>query len=199
MEETFYKKLADKLEEYKDRKYQIELVEDLQANNGVRMLPEMHLYDNIIIKGLDLKRGLNSKDYSVCNDIEDMGFVSYIPLYLSDPNNFRNKEMAEEKLQQEFKNVIFRAYCMFRTGYKLFVYDRFGKPVFEYDNSYNFNHVCVFETLMQPPPVFKSFSKTEIYTEWISKHTFSTWKMVDMDNWMKGNPYFNVEQNDAKK
>jgi hypothetical protein len=195
-EDTFHAKLVNKLEEFKSRKFEIELVEDVKANNGVRLLPEMHLYDSIIIKGLTLGRDLDSKNYSVCNDIEDMGFVSYIPLYLSDPNNFKNKEGAEEKLQLEFKNVIFRAYCMFKTGYKLFIYDRFGKKVIDYDNNiYNYNHVCVFETLMQTPPAFNSFSKTETYTEWISKHTFTTWKMIDMDNWMKGNPYFKNSQN----
>jgi hypothetical protein len=79
---------------------------------------------------------------------------------------------------------------MFKTGLKVFVYDKFGNKIFDYTNEYNFNHVCVFETLMLPPPVFKSFSHVETYTEWIAKHTFGVWKMIDMDNWMKGNPYF---------
>lgn len=67
----------------------------------------MHLYDNIIIKGIkaDRKANLNEKNYSICNDIETMGFISYIPLSLSDPKNFINKEKAEELLQQEFKTV----------------------------------------------------------------------------------------------
>jgi hypothetical protein len=98
--------------------------------------------------------------------------------------------MGEQILSQEFKNVIFRSYIMFKTGYKFFQYDRFGKKLYEYSKDYNYNHVCIFETQMLPPTQFKSFSKTETYTEWLSKHTFSTWKMIDMDNWMKGNPYF---------
>jgi len=24
--------------------------------------------------------------------------------------------------------------------------------------------------------------------EWVQKHTFGTWKMVDLDNWLVGNP-----------
>lgn len=24
--------------------------------------------------------------------------------------------------------------------------------------------------------------------EWVSKHTFTTWKIVDLDNWLVGNP-----------
>jgi hypothetical protein len=86
---------------------------------------------------------------------------------------------------------------MFKSGYKLFVYDKFGKRLFEYDDNYNFNHVCIFETDMIEPPKFKSFSKLETYSEWISKHSFSTWKMIDMDNYMKGNPYF-IKNNNKK-
>lgn len=152
----------------------------------------MHLYDSILIKGLTSDRLKNGKesDYSVCNDIDEMGFVSYIPHNVTNPNNFLTKEQGEEHLNKEFKNVMFRAYCMFKSGLKLFVNDRFNNKVFDYNNEYTFNHVAVFECAMIPPPPFKSFSKTETYTEWIAKHSFGVWKMIDMDNWMKGNPYF---------
>jgi len=87
--------------------YQMELVEDMKAENSSRINPELHLYDCIVIKGLSIERKKNmaESNYSVCNDIEDMGFISYIPNYLSDPMNFKNKEIAEEKLKLEFKNV----------------------------------------------------------------------------------------------
>jgi len=196
-EPKFYEKLKNKLEEYKLRKYTIEVVEDMKANNGYRLFPEMHLYDCVVIKGLfiDREKNMGENDYSVCNDIEDMGFVSYIPNYLSDPNNFKTKEQAEDKLNSgEFKNIIFRSYCIFKSGLKLFVVDRFGNKVFDYPTSYNYNHACVFESLMVPPPPFKSFSQVETYTEWIAKHKFGVWKMIDMDNWMKGNPYFSEKK-----
>jgi hypothetical protein len=41
---------------------------------------------------------------------------------------------------------------------------------------------------MTEPPKFKSFYKLENYMEWIGKFKFSTWKMVDLDNWLLGNP-----------
>lgn len=87
--------------------YQIELVEDMEGENNERVNVEMHLYDCIVLKGLntDRKKNLSEKDYKVCNDIEDMGFISYVPNYLSDPKNFKNKDTAEEKLKLEFKNV----------------------------------------------------------------------------------------------
>lgn len=106
-EESFLHSIKDKLDYYKAMGYRIELVEDMKGENNTRIYPEMHLYDCIIIKGLsiDRKKNMEESKYSVCNDIEDMGFISYIPQYLSDPMNFKNKETAEEKLKIEFKNV----------------------------------------------------------------------------------------------
>lgn len=192
-EKTFLSNLQKKLTEFQELKYQIEVYEDMKANNGFRLLPEMHLYDTIIIKGLFLERDKNGKesDYSVCDDLDDMGFISYIPNYLQDPNNFRKKEHTEEILNTgEFKQIIFRSYCMFKSGLKLFIKDRYGNLIFDYPANYNYNHVCVFETAMLPPPTVKSFSQVETYTEWIAKHNFGVWKLIDMDNWLKGNPYF---------
>jgi len=193
IEPIFCDKLISKLEEFKLRKYTIEVVEDMKANKGFKMFPEMHLYDCVVLKGIYIDRSKNGQetDYSVCNDIEEMGFVSYIPGYLSDPNNFKTKQQAEEKLYSgEFRNIVFRSYCMFKCGLKIFIYDRFGNKIFDYPANYNFNHAAVFECQMIPPPPFKSFSQMETYTEWIAKHKFGIWKMIDLDNWMKGNPYF---------
>jgi hypothetical protein len=41
---------------------------------------------------------------------------------------------------------------------------------------------------MNAPPTFNKWSGSENLTEWIAKHTFGTWKMVDLDNWLVGNP-----------
>jgi len=48
--------------------------------------------------------------------------------------------------------------------------------------------VGVFETLMECPPKFNKFSASENLMEWVAKHQFTTWKMVDLDNWLVGNP-----------
>jgi len=106
-EEKFLNVLKDKLDFFQKIGHKLELVEDMQAENNSRINPEMHLYDCIVIKGLsiDRKKNMLEANYSVCNDIEDMGFISYIPNYLSDPMNFKYKEIAEEKLKIEFKNV----------------------------------------------------------------------------------------------
>lgn len=43
---------------------------------------------------------------------------------------------------------------------------------------------------MVAPEKFNSFYKLENYMEWLGKFKFGTWKMVDLDNWMLGNPLF---------
>ena len=95
------------LEEIKTQKYTLELLEDMEANKGGRILPELFLYDSIVIKGIKAEREKNmpENNYSVYNDIDTMGFISYIPLYLSDSKNFINKEETEKLLDEEFKTV----------------------------------------------------------------------------------------------
>lgn len=192
-EENFYSKLFNVLSQYKDSNYTIEVLEDMKANNNVRLYPELHLYDSIIIKGLSNVRSQNGseKDYQVCDDIEEMGFISYIHNDISNSGNFLTRELGEKNLENlNFKNLIFRTYCMFKSGLKVFI-KKDGKDIVEYNSNYTYNHVVVFETLMQDLTPLKSFSKMETYTEWISKHNFGTWRLIDMDNWLNGNNYFN--------
>lgn len=193
-EERLAEKLNSKLKRFKDNNFRLEIVEDLKAvNNSERMSPEFHFYDNIIIKGVNLDRKKNYKksEYSVCDDIDEVGFISYIHGNLSDTGRFLTREQGEEAINQsDFKTIIFRAYCIFRTGMKLFSYDSLGNSIYTYDKNYSFNHACIFECELQGLAPLKSFSKTETFTEWIAKHDFSVWKICDMDNWMKGNDYF---------
>lgn len=41
---------------------------------------------------------------------------------------------------------------------------------------------------MIAPEKFNKWSLSENLTEWITKHTFGVWKLVDLDNWLVGNP-----------
>jgi len=41
---------------------------------------------------------------------------------------------------------------------------------------------------MEPPKHFEKWSGSESLTEWVAKHNFGTWKLVDLDNWLVGNP-----------
>ena len=41
---------------------------------------------------------------------------------------------------------------------------------------------------MEAPNKFTKWSGSENLMEWIAKHKFGTWKLVDLDNWLVGNP-----------
>ena len=116
-----------------------------------------------------------------------MGFISYVPKYITDPKNFTDPKINKE-IHKEAHKIVFRAYVLLKTGYKLQLRDKYGKAMFEYPSDYTWQHVGVFETLMDPPPKFNKYSQSENYMEWIQKHTFGVWKMVDLDNWLVGNP-----------
>lgn len=106
-ENQFASRMKLWLEEIKTQNFSLELLEDMKANKGDRIIPELHLYDSIVIKGVKAEREKNmpENNYSVYNDIDTMGFISYIPLYLSDPKNFIKKEETEKLLDEEFKTV----------------------------------------------------------------------------------------------
>jgi hypothetical protein len=48
--------------------------------------------------------------------------------------------------------------------------------------------VGVFETQLEAPDKYTKWSGSENIGEWIAKHKFGTWRMVDLDNWLVGNP-----------
>lgn len=147
------------------------------------------MYDHTVIKGLSVVRRENGSesDYSIYNDIENMGFISYVPKYVQDPKNFVDPGVNKE-IHKDAHRVVFRAYVAFKTGYKLHLRDKQGQPMFDYPHDYSWQHVGVFETLMDPPPRFTKWSGSENYMEWIQKHTFGVWRLVDLDNWLVGNP-----------
>ena len=166
-----------------------EVTEDLFADRGKPLEVEANMYDHTVIKGLNVARKENGTedDYFINNDIDDLGFISYIPKYITDPDNFADPKL-NKVLHNDAHRVIFRAYVIFKTGYKIYLKDKKGIEQFDYPHDYTWQHVGVFETLMEPPPKFTKWSQSESYTEWISKHHFGTWRMVDLDNWMVGNP-----------
>jgi hypothetical protein len=56
-------------------------------------------------------------------------------------------------------------------------------------------HLVIFESEMTPPPKWKLKNKPENFSEWLSKYSFDKWRIVDIDNFMFGNPLFNLDEN----
>ena len=150
---------------------------------------EANMYDHVVIKGLSQIRRENGSedDYYISNEIDGMGLISYVPKYITDPNNFVEKNV-EKHIHTDAHKLIFRAYVTFKTGYKIFLKDKYGKNIIEYPSDYTWTHVGVFETEMEKPKEFKKWGGSENLTEWMSKHQLGVWKLVDLDNWLVGNP-----------
>jgi len=111
------------------------------------------MYDHILIKGVSPIRKENGSedDYYISNEILGYGYISYIPKYVSDMNNFVDPAV-EAHIHDDAHKLIFRAYVNFKTGYKIHLRDKYGKDLFEYPEDYTWQHVGVFETEMEKPP-----------------------------------------------
>lgn len=167
-EKTFFEKLRNRLEQLDKEGIVLRVEEDMFADRGKPLLVEANMYDHTVIKGLSVVRAENGRedDYFIQNDIEDLGFISYVPKYISDPQNFADSKVNKE-IHDEAHNVIFRAYVTFKTGYKLYLEDSNGDRLFDYDHHYSFQHVGVFETLCNRPPKFTQWRGSESLTEWV--------------------------------
>ena len=42
--------------------------------------------------------------------------------------------------------------------------------------------------MLEKPDKYTKWGGVESVTEWMSKHKFGVWKLVDLDNWLVGNP-----------
>ena len=133
----FYNKLRNRLNQLKSSNIKFVVEEDMFADRGKPMRVEANMYDHVVVKGLSPVRKENGSedDYFIHNDIENMGLISYIPKYVTEPQNFadpvRNKE-----LHAEAHKVTYRAYVAFKTGYKIYLRDKYNKNMFEYPDDY---------------------------------------------------------------
>ena len=185
----FFTKLRNRLNQIKAEGLTLSVEEDPFADRGKPIKVEANMYDDVLIKGLSPVRRDNGaeEDYFISNDIEMTGLISYMPKYITEQANFTDPARNKE-IHSEAHKVTYRAYVTFKSGYKIYLKDKYGSNQFEYPSDYTWSHVGVFETLMKPPAKFKQWGGAETLMEWIAKHEFTTWKMVDLDNWLVGNP-----------
>jgi len=60
----------------------------------------------------------------------------------------------------------------------------------QFGNKYSHNHIAVFECELKAPPQLAMIDHT--LNEYMMSHriNFRNWRLVDFDNYMKGNSYF---------
>ena len=61
------------------------------------------------------------------------------------------------------------------------------------DEMKTWEHLVIFESEMTPPPKWKSKYKSENFSEWLTKYSFDKWRIADIDNFMFGNPLFDID------
>lgn len=137
-EEMFYVKLRNRLNQLKSQGIEMVVEEDHYADRGKPMQIQANMYDHVVIKGLSPIRRENGSedDYYIANEIAGFGHISYIPKYVTDPDNFANAAV-EKHIHDDAHKLVFRAYVNFKTGYKIHLKDKYGKPVFQYPPDYS--------------------------------------------------------------
>jgi len=189
LETSFFLKLKDTMAILKEKEYTLKMVEDVIGNFGEPVQSSAKIFDAVVIRGLriDRKQNGSQEDYHVFKDIEDMGVVVYTPKKVQDPENFINPE-ENKKIYDDTKVAVGRVLLKFKSPVTLKVFTKEGFEV-KIDESLNtWQHLAIFETDLKNPPEFKSRYKMEGHIEWVSKFKPTKWVLVDMDNWMLGNP-----------
>ena len=134
----FYNKLRNRLNQIKANGMTLTFEEDMFADRGKPLQVEANMYDHVVIKGLSPVRKENGSedDYYIFNDIENMGLISYIPKYITNPENFADP-LRNKEIHSEAHKVTYRAYVTFKTGYKLCLKDKYGVEQFKYPAEYS--------------------------------------------------------------
>jgi len=189
LEKNFSERLLASLTNLSKQGYMIKAVQDVGGIRGEPIVQKTDIADIVLVKGLNVDRDTNKDEsaYHKFIDIEDMGMVIYTPLEVTDPNNFVDPKQNQQMYDHHAK-VIMRILVEVQSPLKLVILRPNGEQI-EIDNNENSHkHTVIFETQMKAPPKFTSSYKLENYMEWLGKFKFGVWKMVDMDNWMLGNP-----------
>lgn len=65
-----------------------------------------------------------------------------------------------------------------------------GPDSLGYEASYTGNHIAIFECMLRTPPSLGMLDNT--YEQFVNEHrlNFKNWRLVDLDNFMQGNPYY---------
>lgn len=112
-----------------------------------------------------------------------------------DPANFINPEQ-NKRMYDDQNTAMCRFLVKVQTPYILKVFDPEGEEIKLEESLNTWEHLCLFESKMNPAEHLKSKYKLQNYMEWLgkkiflflAKFKFGKWIMADMDNWMEGNP-----------
>ena len=102
-------------------------------------------------------------------------------------------------MRKEINDQTMRMHMRTTINFKdigLFKQNKGGNP---YGESYSGNHIAIFECNMKAPPQMSFIDHTykEIMDNYRININKNKWKIVDIDNYMKGNSYFEKIEEEA--
>lgn len=178
----------------------------------------MFLHDKIFIKGISSVRSQNdtNADYIADKHLESIGIRSYIhkfhlglqPYYFKlafekdfekmteeevkkDPQAYYTRMMTlKQEIHNQRKRMTDNSFRMVLRCTMMLTDRSIGQLNCELEPEYTGNHIAVFECALKTPPSLQMIDHT--HRDYVVGHrmNFKNWKLVDIDNWMKGNPYF---------
>jgi hypothetical protein len=154
-----------------------------------------YIIDKLLVKGVyqDRSKNFEAYEYICVNTHEDMGIRYFIQKSLVNYNSdaailsmLSNNAKPSDDHSEADKSFVLRITLIIKIPYKLNI----GHNLLEYPSDYNYTHLAVFENQLIPP--HHTFLIKHDFEQWLSNHKIdpSGWKLVDVDNFMKGNSFF---------
>lgn len=185
---------------------------------GDSAIDQVYVVDKLFIKGVNADRSKNDSnaDYVALKGKESDGIREYVhkfhlglqPMYFKKYYEAQLKTLQENsenldavfntaadlryKVHEQRKQMTDNQFQMILRVTLQLTQGALGKlaGVDGFSSDYTGNHIAVFECKLKVPPQLTLIDHTE--REYILAHrlNFANWKLVDLDNFMKGNPYF---------
>ena len=177
-----------------------------ELNNNNSLLKNGEIVESILIKGLFQKRLLNHtpESYFVLDNFDNLGIKYYMHKSFKGSNEFTDEDpylfsfnKNETSLNEKFSlikkrdlKIILRMYYKISDSSKI-LYSKKDEPInFDFNDIKDLKHLLVLENELIAPN--NLFLLNHSFEDWIANHTIemNNWKLVDVDNFMKGNSYF---------
>lgn len=174
-----------------------------------------YIFDKMFEKGVYFDRTKNdlNVDYFLNNEMTSEGIRFYYHKYFTGldhhyyvyPDEDGTPKKREESkykfkylMEARNRSIVFRIYGVMRN---LGTFSNANSSNSLYQSSYRNNHIVIFENQLKEPPII-SLTDPNI-DRWLRHHKIdhNKWRISDIDNYMKGNPFFYkiTDQEEFKK
>lgn len=168
------------------------------------------IVDTVLVKGVFHERFLNNRPeaYSLIDNQESLGMKYYMHKSLKDQNEFNEEDnyifsfntdqypdfLNDEKIKlikTRDNKFVLRIYYQISDCSKAILINENNENLIDFEKNKNYKHFLIFENELKSPN--NLFLLTNNFENWVAKHEIdmNNWKLVDIDNFMKGNSFFN--------